>query len=236
MPAAKRLRNDAGLRGTPTAAQGGLGPSAKKRGLRGVSFGRWAVTTPVLNPHDATVAGRVFTVQTGEDSTVANGDVGVGVDGSDLSLVARGSQYQPSGDPKVSGIPDNRALLDSEQAVLGSDVANAALATFTASTGSGAINTFTVTGANTGKQMRVEAWTLGTDTDEDEELLGVFYDTADGTAKSFTIVDPGSSYAPGDTIAVYVRELDDAVNSPGTAVGVSAGRQFATRRTVATHT
>lgn len=235
MGAAKRLRNNAGLRGTPGEAAGGLGPSSKKRGLRGATMGLWAYTTAFLNPHDRTAAGVVFTVQTGQDNP-DTGDVGVGVDASDLTLVERGSQYAYSGDPKVSGIPDNRAILDSDTAVLGNDVANAALATFTAATGSGAINTFTVTGANTGKQMRVTAFTRGTDTDEDEELLGVFYGAADGTAKTFTIVDPGASYAPGDTIAVYVRELDDANNDPGTDDGISAGHQFATRRTVATHT
>lgn len=234
MPAAKRLRNYAGLRGTPTEAQGGNGPSSKKRGLRGAVFGLWAETTAHLNPHDYAAGDKAYTVQVGQDSSIANGDVGVGVDGSDLSLVARGSQYQPSGDPKVSGIPDNRALLDSDVAVLGNATGNAALATFTAATGSGAINTFTVTGANTGQLMRVEAWTRGTDTDEDGELLGVFYDTADGSAKTFTITDPGASYAPGDTIAVYVREMDADESTAGEAL--VAGNQFATRRTVATHT
>ncbi len=234
MGAAKRLRNDAGLRGTPTAAQGGMTPSNKKRGLRGTDLGLWAETTPAINPHSRTAAGQVPTVQTGQDNP-DTGDVGVGVDGADLTLVARGSQYAYAGDPKVSGIPDNRAVLDSDSAPLGTDVENAVLATFTAATGAGASDTFTVTGANTGKQMRVEAWARGTDNDEDDFLLGVFYDTADGTAKTFTIVDPGPGYATGDTIAVYVRELDDANNDPGTADGISAGHQFATRRTVATH-
>lgn len=236
MGAAKRLKNEAGLRGTPTAAQGGMTPSSKKRGLRGTVFGLWAEASAQLNPHSRSSAStRYDTYQTGQDAP-DTGDVGVGVDGSDLTLVGRGSQYAYSGNPKVSGIPDNRAILDSDSAPLGTDVENAVLATFTAATGSGAINTFTVTGANTGKKMRVEAWTRGTDTDEDEELLGVFYDAADGSAKTFTIVDPGTSYAAGDTIAVYVRELDDDVNAPATTAGVAAGHQFATRRTVATHT
>ena len=109
MGAAKRLRNSEGLRGTPTAAQGGTAPSDKKRGLRGASFALWARTTEALNPHDYTVAGRVYTTQTGQDSP-STGDVGVGVDDTDLTLVGRGSQYQYAGDPKVSGIPDARAI------------------------------------------------------------------------------------------------------------------------------
>lgn len=231
MPASKRLKNHDDLRGTPTSAQGGMTPSSKKRGLRGTDYGIHAYTTPVLNPHDATVAGRVFTTQTDMDSP-DTGDIGVGVDAADATLVARGSQYTYTGDPKVSAIPDNRAILDSDSAPLGTDVENAKLATFTAATGSGAINTFTVTGANTGQAMRVEAWTRGTDTDEDDVLLGVFYDVADGTAKTFTITDPGDGYAAGDTIALYVRELDATT----AAASRSAGHQFGTRRTVATHT
>lgn len=231
MGASKRLKNHDNVRGTPTSAQGGMTPSAKKRGLRGADLGLWAETTPVLNPHDRTLAGKVPTVQTGQDNP-SLGNPGVGVDGADLTLVGRGSQYAYAGDPKVSGIPDNRALLDSDPFPLGTDVENPVLASFTVATGAGAIDTFTVTGENTGNIMRVEAWTRGTDTDEDGELLGVFYDTADGTAKTFTITDPGAAYAAGDTIAVYVRELDATTE----AAAKSAGVIFATRRTVATHT
>jgi len=234
MGAAKRLRNNANLRGTPTEVQGGNGPRTQKRGLRGATQGLWAETTPVLNPHDRTVEGKVPTVQTGQDNP-DTGDVGVGVDGSDLSLVARGSQYQFSGDPKVSGIPDRRFLLDSDPAPLGTDVENAALATFTVATGSGAAGTFEVTAANTGVIYRVDVFTRGTDTDTDGVHLGTYYFTADGSADAITLTPISGVYAAGDTVAVYARETDGANNDPGTDDGISVGNIFATRRTVATH-
>lgn len=230
MGAAKRLRNNANLRGTPTEIQGGMTPRTQKRGLRGATQALWKLTTAVLNPHDATVAGNVPTVHTGQDNP-DTGDVGVGVDDTDATLVARGSQYAYSGNPKVSTIPDKRFLLDSDPAPLGTDAENAALATFTAATGSGAAGTFEVTAQNTGVIYRVDVFEVGVDTDTDGDFIAAYYFTADGAADS---IDLGAAYA-GASVACYARETDGANNDPGTDDGISVGNIFATRRVATVH-
>jgi hypothetical protein len=149
----------------------------------------------------------------------------VGVDGADLSLVGRGEQYQPTGDPKVSAIPDNRALGDVDPAPLGASE-TAALATFTAATGSGAAGTIAVTPANATGYCQVAVFARGADTDEDADLLAVAYVAADGSGHTVTV---GSAHA-GETVSVYARRVSGTDTAPG-----SVGRWFATRRTAAVH-
>lgn len=226
MGAAKRLKNHENLRGTLTSDQGGNGPSDKKRGLRGAVAALWANSGDALNPHSRTAF--TATVQTGQDNP-DTGDVGVGVDAADASLVGRGSQYQATGDPKVSGIPDNRSLLDSDPAVLGADAENAVLATFTVAEGTNGAGTFEATAANTGQVYRLEVYDVGADTDTDGELLLVDYFVADGSADVVT-VPTGPNFTPGDDVVVYAREGDATTE----AAVRSFGPAFATRRVVTT--
>ena len=201
MPASKRLKNHAGLRGTPTSDQGGNGPRQHKRGLKG----------------DMGAGGRFSSADGTEISgvtAVATGDAGV--QGGN-TFVGRGSH----------AIGDARSVLDSDLNPLGTDSENAALATFTVATGSGAAGTFTVTGANTGNIMQVSVYARGTDTDTDGDLILVDYAAADGTAKTITL---DSAWA-GVTVAVYAREMD----STAEATSRSAGPAFGTRRTVQVH-
>lgn len=221
MPAAKRLKNDANLRGTPTSDQGGSGPSDLKRGLKGDmgAGGRHARTTEFLNPHNRTIAGNVPTVQAGV-TAVVTGDAGAS-GGATNVFVGRGTSTNNG---------DQRTVLDSDTAPLGVDVENAVLATFTVATGAGAAGTFTVTGENTGNIMRVEVYTRGADTDEDGVLLLVDYVAADGTAKTITLTAVTGVFAAGDTVVVYGQDTDATTE----AAVRSSGQFFRTRRTVAT--
>lgn len=195
MPAAKRLKNAANLRGTPTDAQGGNGPRQHKRGLKG-----------------DTGAGGRFSDKLGTEITgvtaVATGDAGV--QGGN-TFVGRGSH----------AIGDGRAVLDSDLNPLGTDDENAKLATFTVATGSGGDYTFEATAANTGQVYQLSVYARDVDTDEDGDLLFVDYFVADGAADVVTL--PTGSITPGDTVACYAREGDAtteaAVRSFGPAFG-----------------
>lgn len=211
MGASKRLRNAAGVRGTPAESEGGNGPRQQKRGLKGdAAAGGRFTGGAALNPHDARSAVTPLTGVT----DVNTGDAGLG--GGTNTVVGRGSSIAVQAG-------DARSVLDSDLNPLGTDPENAALATFTVATGTGAAGTFEATGENTGATMQVSVYERDTDTDADGNLIGVFYVAADGTAKTITV---GSAYA-GVTVAVYVREMD--------ADGKSAGVAFGTRRTVAVH-
>lgn len=189
MPASKRLRNAANLRGTPTEAQGGDGPRQHKRGLKG----------------DMGAGGR-FATKAGVEQTgvteVLGGEAGVG--GAANTFVGRGTSFKTGADA--------RSVLDSDLSPLGVDTENPVLATFTVATGTGAVGTFDATGANTGKTMRVDVYTRDVDTDEDLAHVVTEYELADGTAKSIA-----TGLATTTTVAVYAREVDDEGRSSGIA-------------------
>ena len=191
MPAAKRLKNHAGVRGTPTSDEGGNGPRQHKRGLKG-----------------DTGAGGRFSAKDGTEimgvTQVATGDAGV--QGGN-TFVGRGSH----------AIGDARSVLDSDLNPLGTDSENLKLATFTVATGTGGDYTFEATAENTGNIYQLSVYARDADTDEDGDLLLVDYFVADGAADVVTL--PTGSITPGDSVAVYAREGDATVEASARSFG-----------------
>lgn len=218
MPASKRLRNTAGVRGTPTEAQGGGAPSQTKRGLKGdqLPSGRFSSKA---QPNPAEFTGV---------TEVLGGELGFG--GGANTFIPRGA----------SAAGDSRAVLDSDLHDVGSDDENSVFATFTVAAGAGASGTFDATAENTGGTARVEVYlpratqvyagaavSAGpksvANANVEDTLLGVFYVAANGAAQSIAL---GAAFA-SVTVAVYARKVD--------AAGLSFGPRFGTRRTVAAH-